>query len=229
MPDPEGEHMKDDLITLEVVDADGAIREAADDLGSDTRAAFFRKAAVGGGSLVAGGVLMGGLPTLAQAAKKSPRNDVKILNFALTLEYLESAFYDEAVAKGALSGDALLAAQVVQKHEADHVKALKKVLGRAAVKKPKFDFKGTTADQTKFLQTAMVLENTGVAAYSGQAGNISQLAVLKAAVSILTVEARHASRFNSLNGLNFAPKSFDVAKSEKSILKAVNATGFITG
>jgi hypothetical protein len=221
--------MKNDLMTLEVVDADGAIREAADQLGSDTRGSFLRKAAVGGGSLLAGGVLMGGLPSLADAATKSKANDVKILNYALTLEYLESAFYNEAVAKGALSGNLLAAAQVVQKHENAHVKALKKALGSAAVKKPKFDFKGTTTDQAKFLQTAVVLENTGVAAYSGQAANIKQAAVIQAAVSILTVEARHAAHFNDLAGKSSAPRSFDVPKSKRAVLSAVNSTGFITG
>ena len=134
-----------DLITLEVVDADGAIRESVEELGADTRGDFMRKAAVGGGSLLAGGVLMGGLPTLAEAAHRSKARDVKILNYALTLEYLEAAFYAEAVRKGALSGDALSAAKVVAKHESDHVKALKKALGSAAVKKPKFDFKGKSA------------------------------------------------------------------------------------
>jgi rubrerythrin len=219
--------MSNDLITLEVVDADGAIREASDDIGSDTRGDFLRKAAVGGGSLLAGGVLMGGMPTLASAARRSKKNDVAILNYALTLEYLEAAFYNEAIKNGKLSGDVLAAAKIVQKHENAHVKALKKALGSAAVKKPKFDFKDTTSDPAKFLQTAVTLENTGVAAYSGQATNILQPAVVKAAVSILTVEARHASRFNTLAGANFAPRSFDVPSSKKRVLKAVKATGFI--
>ena len=221
--------MSDELITLEVVDAGGAIREARADLGSDTRGDFFRKAAIGGGSLLAGGVLMGGLPTLAEAATRSKANDVKILNYALTLEYLEAAFYDEAVAGGALSGSILDAAKIVKTHEDAHVKALKKALGKAAVKKPKFDFKGTTAEQSKFLQTAVVLENTGVAAYSGQAPNIKQAAVVKAAVSILTVEARHAAHFNGLASKSFAPRSFDVPKSKQAVLKAVKQTGFIAG
>jgi hypothetical protein len=214
-----------DLITLEVVDIDGAIQEAAADAG-DTRMDFFKKAAVGGGSLLAGGVLMGGLPSIAAASTRSKKNDVKILQFALTLEYLEAAFYNEAVAGGALSGDVLAAAKIVQKHENTHVKTLKSLV---SVKKPKFDFKGTTSDQTKFLATAQVLEDTGVKAYSGQAPNILQKAVLQAATSILTVEARHASRFRTLNGANFAPKAFDSAASKASILKAVKGTGFITG
>jgi hypothetical protein len=219
--------MKDDLMTLEVVDADGAIQEHIDGLGDATRSDFLKRAAIGGGSLVAGGVLMGGLPSVALGARRSKANDVKILNFALTLEYLEAAFYAEAVSKGALSGGALDAAKIVRNHEADHVKALKKALGSAAVKKPKFDFKGTTEDQSKFLQTALALEETGVAAYSGQAGNIKQGAVLAAAASILTVEARHAAHFRTLNGEKFAPRSFDVAKNKKQILAAVGKTGFI--
>jgi hypothetical protein len=213
-----------DLITLEVVDTDGAIREAADSLG-DTRGDFFKKAAVGGGSLLAGGVLMGGLPSIAAASTRSKANDAKILQFALTLEYLEAAFYNEAVAGGALTGDVLAAAKIVQKHENTHVKTLKSLV---SVKKPKFDFKDTTSDQTKFLATAQVLEDTGVQAYSGQAPNILQRKVLAAATSILTVEARHASRFRTLNGANFAPAAFDKPKTKKQILKAVKSTGFIT-
>jgi len=221
--------MPHDLISLEVVDADGAIREAADGLPGDTRGDFFKKAAVGGGSLLAGGVLFGGLPAIASAAtRKSAANDVKILNYALTLEYLEAAFYNEAVGNKALSGDALAAAVIVQEHENAHVKALKKVLGHKAVKKPKFDFKDTTTNQSKFLQTATALENTGVAAYSGQAGNIHSGKVLAAAVSILTVEARHASRFNSLTGERFAPRSFDKPESMSQVLKTVTSTHFIT-
>jgi rubrerythrin len=211
-----------DLITLEVVDVDGAIRQAADEAG-DTRMDFFKKAAVGGGSLLAGG-----LPSIASASRRSKKNDVAILQFALTLEYLEAAFYNEAIANGALTGDVLAATKIVQKHENTHVKTLKSVLGSASIKSPKFDFKDTTSDPAKFLATAQVLEDTGVKAYSGQAGNILQKSVLQAATSILTVEARHASRFRSLNGANFAPKAFDSAASRASILKAVKKTGFIT-
>jgi rubrerythrin len=170
---------------------------------------------------------MGGLPSLAMGAKPSKKNDVRILQFALTLEYLEAAFYNEAVRNGALAADALEAAKIVQKHENTHVRALKKALGSAAPKKPEFDFKGTTEDDAKFLATAQTLEDTGVAAYSGQAGNISQPAVLAVAASILTVEARHASRFRTLNGNSFAPAAFDKPRTKKQILKAVKATGFI--
>jgi hypothetical protein len=206
-----------DLITLEEIDVDGAIREAATEIG-DTRMDFFKKAAVGGGSLIAGGALLGGLPSIAGAApKRSKKQDVAILKFALTLEYLEAAFYNEAVSKGALTGDVLDTAKIVQKHENTHVKTLKSLV---SVKKPKYDFMGTTEDQTKFLATAQKLEDTGVSAYSLGAPLILQAKVLEAATSILTVEARHASRFRSLNGANFAPAAFDKpAKSIDAVLK----------
>ena len=157
-----------EALDLGSLDADGALREA-----EQTRANFFKKAAIGGGSLIGGGVLLSGLAAPA-LAKPSKRQDVAILNYALTLEYLEAAFYTEAVSKGAIGGDALAAAKIVRDHEQAHVKALKQALGRAAVKKPKFDLKNTTGDQGTFLATAVALEDTGVAAYAGQGPRLLQ-------------------------------------------------------
>jgi hypothetical protein len=192
----------------------------------DTRADFFKKGALGGATLIGGGVLLSGLAAPA-LGKPSKKQDVKILNYALTLEYLEAAFYAEAVSKGALSGDALAAARLVRDHEQAHVKAIKQVLGRAAVKKPRFDFKNTTGDQDTFLATAVALEDTGVAAYAGQGPRLLQKPVVQAALSIHSVEARHAAYFRSLAGMSFAPKAFDPAKSMKQVLKVVEGTGFI--
>jgi rubrerythrin len=219
-----------DRITLEMVDVDGAIHEAGEAAGADTRADFFKKAALGGGALIGGGVLLSGFPVLAGAAtKKSAKNDVAILNYALTLEYLEAAFYNQALANNVLTGDVLATAKIVSDHENQHVKFIKKALGKAAVKSPKFDFKDTVTDPAKFLATSIALEDTGVSAYAGQAGNILSPEILAAAASILTVEARHASRFRSLQGANFAPRAFDKANSKKKTLSIVKGTGFITG
>jgi hypothetical protein len=217
-----------DRITVEALDVDGALREAESRVAGDTRADFFRKAAVGGGSLIGGGVLLSGVaaPALARPSKKQ---DVAILNYALTLEYLEAAFYAEAVSKGAIGGDALAAARIVRDHEQAHVKALKQVLGRAAVKRPKFDFKNTTGDQDTFLATAVALEDTGVAAYAGQGPRLLQKPVVRAALSIHSVEARHAAHFRSLAGKSFAPDAFDAPKSMKQVLKLVKGTGFLPG
>ena len=212
-------------LNLAAIDVDGAIQEMGDSVAGDSRADFFRKAAIGGAGLVGGGMLLG-LPAMAMGAP-SKKQDIAILNYALTLEYLEAAFYNEAVAANALNPEVLRAAKIVAAHENAHVKFLKKALGRAAVKKPKFDFKGTTEDQATFVATATVLEDTGVAAYAGQATRIKQVPVVKAAVSILTVEARHAAHFRQLEGKTFAPLAFDRAKTMRQILKAVDGTGFI--
>ena len=218
-----------DHITLEVVDIDGAIHETGEDAGLDTRAGFFKKAALGGGALIGGGVLLGGFPAMAGAQAKSAKNDVKILNFALTLEYLEAEFYAQAIKNGAPTGDVLTTTQVVSEHEDAHVAFLKKALGKAAVKKPAFDFKDTVTDPAKFLTTAVALEDTGVSAYAGQAAKIFSPKVLAAAATILPVEARHASRFRAHHADNFAPRAFDKANSMKKTLGIVEDTGFITG
>ncbi len=231
MPDPTF------LPELSELDRDGAIREAADKVDVDTRAAFLRKAGVGAGAVIGGGAFLGGLPSAAFArSRQMPSGDIDILNFALTLEYLESAFYAEAVKKRALKGETARFARVVANHEFSHVKFLQKVLASSAVKKPAFDFKGTTENQSKFQATADVLENTGVHAYLGQVGNIKTPAVLMGAGRILPVEARHAAwirdiRFKGGNApaTTPAPGAFEDGFSKAKILALVKSTGFIVG
>jgi hypothetical protein len=239
--DRRGVRFMADHITLEVVDSDGAIREAAEAVGA-TRSDFLRTAGVAGAGLLSSGVLLGGFVSPAEAAintrHRSKKNDVRILNYALTLEYLEAEFYKQALAKGGANGDegVKFFASYVAQHEAAHVKALKAALGSAAVKQPTFAFGDTVTNITQFKQTAQVLEDTGVAAYAGQGPNILQPAVIKAALSIHSVEARHAAWIRFINGggqpgaatANIpAPKQFDSPKSEKTVRKAVAGTGFI--
>ena len=219
-----------DRITVEhfdigTLDVDQAIREAEAGVIGDTRADFFRKAAVGGGAMIGGGVLLAGMPALAEA-RPSKRQDVAILNYALTLEYLESAFYIEAVKNGAISGEVLDTATIIRDHEVTHVKALKQVLGRKAVRKPKFDFADTTSDPAKFLATAVALEDTGVAAYNGQATNLTAGA-LAAAARIVSVEARHAAWIRSIVGKTPAADATDSPLTEAQVLAAIRKTGFL--
>jgi hypothetical protein len=215
------------LPELEELDVDGAIREAASKVDGDTRASFLRKAGIGAGTVIGGSAFLGAVPAIASAG--TAKSDVAILNFALTLEYLEAAFYAEAVHKGRFTGKVGEFARVVAKHEAAHVAFLKSALGRAAVKSPKFDFKGTTTNKAKFMATAQVLEDTGVAAYLGQAGNIKSKKILGAAASVLAIEARHAGWVRDLNNVPGAPAAFQGAKSKAQILSAVKGTGFIVG
>ncbi len=109
------------------------------------------------------------------------------------------------------------------------MRLLLSVLGSAAVKKPTFDFGDAITNQAKFMATAQILEDTGVAAYAGQGPNIFQRPVVKAALAIHSVEARHASWVRLINGANPAPAVVDKPKTEKQVLAAVGATGFIKG
>jgi hypothetical protein len=188
-----------------------------------TRGQFLARAGLAGGGALAAS--FGLDPALAAAA--TSKGDIAILNYALTLEYLEAAFYTEAEEMGALSGELALFAQVVGQHERDHVKALKAVLGRKAVKKPKFNFRGTTEDAEKFAATAQVLEDTGVAAYKGQAPKLKSDALLEAALAIHAVEARHAGWIRDINGAPPAPAAFDAPKTKGQVLAAVAQTKFI--
>ncbi len=225
------------LINLDAVDTDGAIREAAEEVSGDTRLSFLRKAGVAGGAAVGGGAILGGLiaPGLASAKGAPPtsfgKGDIGILNFALTLEYLERAFYNEATAKGTITDPktkAFLA--ITTRDERAHVAFLKKALGHKAVKEPKFNFQGIPADPAKFAATAYVLENTGVHAYLGQAGNIKTPAYLLAAASIVTIEARHSGAIGSILNKAISPNGpFDNGYTAAKVLKAVKGTGFIVG
>ncbi len=228
-----------DPITLEALDRDGAIRE----LGAEAQAVVDAQEPSGdehtrssrlahGGALAGGAIALGALPiAFAGAAGGLSKGDVKILNYALTLEYLEAAFYAQAVKQGKLSGNAARFAKVVAGDEAMHVRALKSTLGSKAVKSPSFDFMGTTADQATFLRTAMTLEDTGVSAYQGQAPKIVSEQVLAAAGAILAVEARHAAWVRYLLGQGGdpspAPDAFNPPMSMSAVLSAVRGTGFI--
>jgi hypothetical protein len=166
--------------------------------------------------------------------KKSAANDAKIANYALTLEYLEAAFYKAAVDGGAITDpDALDFAKTVANHEAAHVAALKKALGKAAVKSPSFDFGAAVGDQATFLKTAATIEPVGVSAYAGAGPYIKGLPILKAALAIHSVEANHAAWVAALLKYKFggtaspSPTAFNPARSEKAVLKIVTGTGFI--
>jgi hypothetical protein len=227
-------------INLEEIDVDGAVREAAEQASGDTRLGFIKKAGLAGGAMVGGGAVLSALAPNALAASqfgrppaKFGKGDIGILNYALTLEYLEAAFYNGATAaKLPLSAQGVVFLETVTKDENEHVKFLKKALGRKAAAEPKFDFKGANTNPQTFMATAEVLENTGVHAYSGQALNIKTPAYVKAAVSILTIEARHASVIGLLNGSKgmITPNgAFDTPYTAQKVLAAVRSTGFITG
>jgi len=119
-------------VTLDVADPDEVIRGAIQR--GHTRADFFRRGAIAGGTLIAGGVAIGGLPGIA-LGKPSASQDVEILNFALLLEYLESEFYVQAVANNKLQPKVLEFARTVRDHELAHVEYLAKAFPPKAAQK----------------------------------------------------------------------------------------------
>jgi rubrerythrin len=131
-----------------------------------------------------------------------------VLNFALTLEYLEDEFYRTALASDKLIPSETRASfETIGKHEAAHVEVLQGALGSHAVKKPTFDFtaKGAFGDvfanYKTFLAVSQALEDTGVRAYKGQAGNLkSSDEILTIALQIHSVEARHAAEVRLIRG-----------------------------
>jgi hypothetical protein len=131
-----------------------------------------------------------------------------VLNFALTLEYLEDEFYRTALASDKLIPSETRATfETIGKHEAAHVEVLKAALGSHAAKKPNFDFtaKGAFGDvfsnYKTFLAVSQALEDTGVRAYKGQAGNLkSSDEILTVALQIHSVEARHAAEVRLIRG-----------------------------
>jgi hypothetical protein len=218
-------------VTLDVADPDEVIRGAM--TRGHTRAQLFRR---GAGAVVAGGLVIAGLPSVAEG-KPSAELDVSVLNFALTLEYLEAEFYVQAVAGGALSGRLLEFATTVRDHELAHVEFLEEVLGDAAIAKPTFDFKGIPNDPNQFAATSMVLEDLGVMAYDGQ-GYKLRPATLAAAATIVSVEARHAAWIRRIIGQpkNYptkwdlpAPTDLNRQLGKNDVLAQVASTGFVKG
>jgi hypothetical protein len=213
-----------DVSHLAAFDADGALQETAERANAlNSRRGFLR-----GAGIAAGGIgLAAMLPSSAFGASKA--GDVAILNYALTLEYLETAFYARSLKQIDLTGEHRRFAETVHAHEAAHVAFLRKALGSKAVKQPAFNFRGATNSVTWFVQTAIVLEDTGVQAYQGQAPNIKSDAYLAAALSIHPVEARHAAWIRNIAGQPPAPDSFNPALSKEAVLAAVRGTGFVVG
>ena len=165
-------------------------------------------------------------------------SDVDILNFARTLEFLEARFYREGLdtigertlrcseplkmVGGSVRDDAYGELRVIQAHEEAHVDALGGTiedLGGDPVAEPEFDFGTATEDPAEFLATAATLETTGVAAYAGAAPLIANAELIPPALGIHSVEARHSSFLNVLNGESGFPDAVDEALTMDEVLE----------
>ena len=192
---------------------------------------LFRQAAIRLGALASVPLV------LASASKEAfaggiPKKIVDVLNFALTLEYIENAFYSTALSKGVVPARYRAIFRIIALHEAQHVAFLKGALGAAAVKAPRADFTagGKYADVFSnfktFLTLSQTFEDLGVAAYKGQAANLMGNGdILTAALQIHSVEARHAAEVRRIGGKKSWNGAFDTPLSKAAVLAA--ATPFL--
>jgi rubrerythrin len=160
--------------------------------------------------------------------KQAKQRDIAILNYALTLEHLEYAFYRDALGgngfgssdfSGYLDPNLYARLLEIRDHEGTHVDALTKTiqgLGGDPVQEQCYNF-GYTSPQS-FLGVAQALENTGVSAYDGAIAGIKSAALQTTGATIATVEARHAAYLNLINGTNPFPAAFDEPKTKDEIL-----------
>jgi rubrerythrin len=196
--------------------ADVHVAEDSEDL---TRSDVILKGALAAGA-VYGMVMVG--PFVKKALAMSEGGDIGILNFALTLEYLESTFYEEAKKRAKPNRELTELIDLIAEDEKQHVEALTatiKQLGGKPVAEPKFDFPYN--DTAGFLKLAQTFEDTGVSAYNGAAPSIKSKEVLASAGSIVQVEARHAAAIRLQNKQEPAPEAFDPSLDEAQVLKAV--------
>jgi hypothetical protein len=161
------------------------------------------------------------------AAAQDMTGDLDVLNYALTLEHLEYAFYRDGIGLFTFGNDSRgqsidtnLAA--IRDHEGAHVETLTSVitdLGGEPVAEATYDFGDAYTEPMAFLATAAALENTGVSAYDGAGQFITDPELLTAAGSIVAVEARHASYLNLLNGELPFPAAFETPLTMDEVLE----------
>ena len=190
-----------------------------EDSGDLSRSEVILKGALAAGAVY--GTFMVG-PYVRKALAMTGGSDVDILNFALTLEYLETSFYEEAKTRAKASGELKSLIGLLADDEKQHVEALTatiKQLSGKPVAEPKFDF--DYSDTAGFLKLAQTFEDTGVSAYNGAGPAIKSKEVLGAAGSIVQVEARHAAAIRLQNNEEPAPDAFDPSLDEAQVLKAV--------
>lgn len=157
-------------------------------------------------------------------ASPSKAQDARILQFVLQLEYTQVAFYEQALRDAGLQGELRGFAQTALGHERQHLAAIRRALGSNAGPKPSFDFGQRTKSENAFRQTALKLEDIAVAAYNGQATNLTAT-TLAAAATIVSVEARHASWVRAIAGEVAAPDPVDKPMPAKQAADGLHEIG----
>ncbi|PNS14911.1 Protein rds1 [Sphaceloma murrayae] len=159
--------------------------------------------------------------------RQSSDIDETILNYALTLEHLEAAFYTESLAKFSAS-DLEKAGfketnfyknfKKISRDETSHVAVIQQIQaskGYSSVKACTYDFKVTTPRQ--FVVTSSLLEGVGTSAYLGAAAVVTDKSILTAAGSILTTEARHTAFLRNLRDQSPFAQAYDTPLGFKQV------------
>jgi hypothetical protein len=185
------------------------------------------RAALGGGTVVAAGAVLGGRGTGAvSTAAPSARQDAEILNGLLLLEYVQHNFYREAVRRGRLRGELLEFATDVGRQEDEHIRFLSGRLGAGARPRPRSDFGSAPDAPDSFATTAIQLEEATIAAYIGQGANLRRTIVGDVA-TLVSVEARQAAWVRDIAGVNPAPEAADGARGLDEVLAELRDKGFL--
>ena len=213
-------------LTLADVDADGTLEETAAAAFPGTRATFLRRSL---GAAVAGVGALFAADGAAAATRANTKNDIKILQFDLVLEYLQAGLYTEAERLGALKPKTLAWARVVGAHERAHIEAIKGLLGRRnLVPSPTFNYGNVTSDERAFIRTAVGFEELTAALLKWQAPRLDSRAIIAAAVTLHSVETRHAAWIRHLIGLRPAADAFDKPASQARMARLIASTHFVS-
>jgi Ferritin-like domain len=194
-----------------------------------------RRGLLGGSLKLAGGAAVamslttvpGALGMRSMAVAQEMTSDLDVLNYALTLEHLEHAFYRDGIGLFSFGNDSRGQSidtnfAAIRDHEGAHVETLASViadLGGTPVEEATYDFGDAYTDPMAFMMTAAALENTGVSAYDGAGQFITDPELLTAAGSIVAVEARHASYLNLLTGQIPFPAAFETPLTMDEVLE----------
>jgi len=189
------------------------------------RGALLKRTLIALGGIATGGAAAAGFADASRGSAKRrgsglSRQDREVLELALRLERLQVAFYGEAIRRGKLTGEARQFAQTVGHEEGQHLAYIAHALGSPSADTTKFSFGDATAGDKQFVAAAAKIESTGLAAYNGQAENVSRetLALL---ARVMSVEGRHAAWARSLAGELPAPVAVDVPISASKALNEI--------
>jgi hypothetical protein len=186
-----------------------------------TRSAFLLRGALAASAMYGAGAVG---PYVTRALAQTGGGDIAVLNFALVLEQIESAFLQFSLKNAKLSGPVKQLATLFAKQEAQHVAVLKQTVSMLGGKPaPPLKVKFHVPNEKTFLAVGIKLEDTGVGAYNGAAPRLQSPDLIAAAGGIVQVEARHAAALRMHAGQDPAPAAFETPLSPAKVQAQVKA------